>query len=115
MWAKNAICTAGWAWVLAKAGAANSSVLVACWEVMLWDPNRRVHRSVDGSFSPRKIIFQLYVTIQSPFVNVTSHPTSVRIRIPKSKAMDKSGMMCPIKVTGRPLIWMSHICVDMIW
>ncbi len=53
--------------------------------------------------------------IQSPFVNVTSHPTSVRIRIPKSKAMDRLGMMCPVKVTGRPSIWMLHMCVDMTW
>jgi hypothetical protein len=115
VWAKNAICTTGWAWASAKSGAADGSVLVACWEVMSWDPNGRVHRSVDGSFSPCKIIFPLYVMIQSPFVNVMSHPTSVRIHIPKSEAMDRSGMMCPVKVTGRPSIWMSHMCVDMTW
>jgi hypothetical protein len=115
VWAKNAICTASWAWASEKSGAADGSVLVACWEVMSWDPNGRVHRSVDGSFSPNKIIFPLYLTIQTPFVNVTSHPASVRIRILKSEAMDRSGMMCPVKVTGRPSIWMSHICVDMTW
>ena len=44
--------------------------------------------------------------------NVTVHPTSVRTRIPKSEAMESSGMMWPVNVTGRPGMSTSHMCVD---
>ncbi len=52
---------------------------------------------------------------QSPFVNVTLHPASVRTLIPKSEAIERSGMMCPVNITGSPSIFISHICVDMTW
>jgi hypothetical protein len=95
--------------------ATDGSVLISRWEVMPCDPNGRVHRSNAGSFLPCRIIFLLYLTTQSPFVNVTLHPASARTLIPKSEAIERSGMMCPINVTGSPSIFILHICVDMTW
>ncbi len=37
---------------------------------------------------------------------------SVRTRIPKSDAIERSGMMWPVKTMGRPGMYTSHICVD---
>jgi hypothetical protein len=44
---------------------------------------------------------------------VTLHPASVNTRIPNSVAIDKSGIMCPVRTKRRPLMCMSHMCVDM--
>ena len=35
--------------------------------------------------------------------------------MPKREAMDKSGIMCPVRTVGRPSMAMSHMCVDMTW
>ncbi len=101
--------------LLTITGAVDGSTQSACWVVMPWDPNGRVHNSVEGSFSPGKIILLLNRTMHSSRVNVTSHPVSVSTQIPKTDAMDKSGMMCPVNTNGRLSIRMSHICVDMTW
>ncbi len=101
---KKAICEAEWAWALVRTGAINRSTLLACWEVMLGDLNGTIHKSVAGSFSPRKIISSLYQTIHLSCVSVTSHPASVSTLIPKREAMDRSGMICPVRTKGRPLI-----------
>jgi hypothetical protein len=101
---KKVICVAEWAWALATTGAADGSMRLACWEVMPSDPNGSVHKSVAGSFSPCKIISSLYRTIHWSCVNVTSHPASVSTLIPKVEAMDRSGMICPVRTKGRPLI-----------
>ena len=69
---KNAICSASWAWASVILGAADGSLPMLNWEVMSWDPNGRIHKSVVGSFAPRKIILPLYSTIHSFLVNVTS-------------------------------------------
>jgi hypothetical protein len=86
------------------------------WEV--WcagDPNGRVHRLVVGSLVPRRMTFPSYLTTHSPFVNVTLHPASVRTRIPKRDAMDRLGMMCPVRTVCRPAIDISHMCIDITW
>jgi hypothetical protein len=44
--------------------------------------------------------------------NVTVHSTSVNIQIPNKEAIDRSGMMWPVKVMGRPGMSISHVCVD---
>jgi hypothetical protein len=75
-------------------------------------PNGRVHKSVAGSFTPRKIMAPLYRTMQLVLSNVTVHPASVRTRIPNSEAIDRSGIMCPVSTVGSPSILMSHMCVD---
>jgi hypothetical protein len=72
----------------------------------------RVHKSVDLSLFPSNIMFQLYPTMHLNLSNVTSQPASVNTRIPNSEAIKRSGMICPIRVMGRPSILMSHICVD---
>ncbi len=75
-------------------------------------PNGRVHKSVAGSFTPRKIIAPLYRTMQLFLLNVTMHPASIRSRMPNSEAIERSGMMCPVSIAGSPPILMSHMCVD---
>ena len=71
-----------------------------------------VHKSVDGSLYPRKIIFSLYITSHFALVNTTVHPASHSTRMPINDAIVNLGTMCPVKITGRPGIVMSHMCVD---
>ena len=95
-----------------------AAVSVLCgylWEVLLGNPNESVHRSVTGSLVPRRMTCPSYQTTHSPFMKVTLHPASVSTRMPKRDAMDKLGMMCPVRTVGRPSIAMSHMCVDMTW
>jgi hypothetical protein len=72
----------------------------------------RFHRSVEGSFLPCKITLPLYCTMHLCLSKVTSHPAFVRTHIPNNDAMERSKMICPISVIGRPFIFMSHICFD---
>ena len=72
----------------------------------------RVHRSVDGSFFPRKITFPLYHTLHFFLVNNTLHPASHKTLIPINNAMDSLGTTCPTSTFGSPGIIMSHVCVD---
>jgi hypothetical protein len=78
-------------------------------------PNWSVHRSVAASSSPRKMILPLYQTIHAWFVIITAHPASVNTQLPNREAMDRSGMICPVRTNGSPIMWMSHMCVDITW
>ena len=71
-----------------------------------------IHKSVDGSLLPRKITFLLYITSQLALVNTTVHPALHSTWMPINDAIVNLGTMCPVKVTGRPGIVMSHMCVD---
>ncbi len=44
--------------------------------------------------------------------NFTSQPALAKMRVLKSKALFRSGMMWPVRVTGRPSMMISHSCVD---
>ncbi len=46
---------------------------------------------------------------------MTLHLASVKTLMPKSEAIERSRMICPVRTNGRLLIIMSHICVDMTW
>jgi hypothetical protein len=71
-----------------------------------------VHRSVDGSFFPHKIMFPLYHTLHLFLVNNTLHPALHRILIPINNAIVNLGTIGPTSTFGRPGIVMSHVCVD---
>ena len=71
-----------------------------------------VHRSVDGSFVPLKIIFPLYHTLQFVLVNTTLHPALHRTLMPINNAIDNFRTTCPTNTFGSPGIVMSHVCVD---
>ncbi len=73
----------------------------------------RVHRSVLGSLYPLKITLPLYTTSHFSLSKTTLHPTLHRGQIQMSEAVLRSGMMCPVSVTGNPGIFMSHTCVDL--
>ena len=70
------------------------------------------HRSVLGSFVPRKIIFPLYLTYHAVSVNITLHPTLHKIQMPMSEATLRAGTMCPSSTCGNPGISTSHMCVE---
>jgi hypothetical protein len=110
MWVKQAMLGV---WALEKTGAANDGMVEPYWEDTFWDPNGRVHKSVTRSFLPRRIITPFYPTAHLLRLNVTSHPTLVKTRMPKREAILRSGMMWPVRVTGRPSILMLHLCVNM--
>ncbi len=42
----------------------------------------------------------------------TLHPASVSTTMPKREVMESSGMMCPVRTTGSPLMCVSHMCFD---
>jgi hypothetical protein len=71
-----------------------------------------IHKSVDGSLYPRKIIILLYITSHFALVNTTVHPASHSTRMPINDAIVNLGTMCPVKITGRPSIVLLHMCVD---
>ncbi len=71
-----------------------------------------VHKSVDGSLYPRKIIFLLYITSHFALVNTTVHLASHSTRLPINDAIVNLGTMCPVNITVRPSIVMLHMCVD---
>jgi hypothetical protein len=79
---------------------------------MPFDPNRRVLKFVKQSFLPRKIMEPLYPTTHLLLSKVTLQPALVNTGMPKSEAILRLGIMCPIRVTGRPLMMMLHSCVD---
>jgi hypothetical protein len=82
------------------------------WVVMSTDLRGRVQRFVLGSLCPLKIIFPFYCTVHLCLSKVMLHPTSVNTHVPNSEAINKSGIMCPIRTKGRPSMCMSHMCVD---
>ena len=72
-----------------------------------------VHKSVDGSLFPHKMIFPSYITLQLVLVNTTLHPALHSTPIPIEDAMDSLGTTCPTKTVGSPGMVMSHVCVDL--
>ncbi len=45
---------------------------------------------------------------------MTLHPALQSMRIPKRDAVVISGIMCPVRIVGKPGMRMSHICDDTI-
>jgi hypothetical protein len=79
-------------------------------------PNGRVHRSAVQSLLPVKIMFQSYLATQAVLLKITLHPTLVKTRMSNKDVKERSGIMCPvINGKGRPLMCMSHICVNDTW
>ncbi len=72
----------------------------------------RVHRSVDGSLYPRRMILSLKLTSHLSLSNTTLHPALHNTLMPKSEAMAKFGTMCPVSVVGRPGMLISQMCID---
>jgi hypothetical protein len=72
----------------------------------------RVHKSVVGSFYPRKIMVFLYVTSHFFLSKVTLHPALHRILMPIRDAIVIPGTICPINIVGRPGTVMSQMCVE---
>ena len=113
-WVKLAACVApSWA------SAGTVRLFFCAWptgfivfDCSLFGPIGSVHRSVDGSFFPLKIIVPLYHTSQFVFVNITSHPASHSTLMPINDAIDNLGTTCPTNTIGSPGIVMSHVCVD---
>ncbi len=58
------------------------------------------------------MILLSYHTVHADLSNRTLHPASVSTTMPKREAMASSGMMCPVRTTGSPLMCISHMCVD---
>ena len=75
------------------------------------DPSGKVHRSVALSLLPCKIILLSYQTVHLNLSNQTLDPAAVKTRMPNREANNNSGMICPVRVMGRPLMCMSHMCV----
>jgi hypothetical protein len=105
------MCEKGNSWVLARTEAAGKIVTGLQLVVMLGVPIGSAHKSVALSLPPCNIILFLYQTVHVNLSKCTSHPTSVKTRMPKSKAIESSGMMWPVNVTGRPSMCMSNIWV----
>ncbi len=60
---KKVICMERLAWALVNSGAAGDIAFLTWWEVMPFEPNGRVQRSVAGSFPLLKIVLPLYLTV----------------------------------------------------
>ncbi len=73
----------------------------------------RVHKSVAGSFEPRKITLVLYTTSHVVSLKVTVHPALHRRRIPMREAINRPGTKCLVRVTGRPGMFILHGCIDL--
>ncbi len=72
-----------------------------------------IHKSVDGSLFPCKMIFPSYIILQLVLVNTTLHPALHSTLIPIKDAMDSLGTTCPTKTVGSLGMVMSHVCVDL--
>jgi hypothetical protein len=112
---KHVLVVGRWAWAMAKTGATDGIRSLTRWVVMSTDPRGRVQRSILGSLSPLKIIFLLYPTVHLFLSNVMSQPTHVNTHIPNRDAIDKSGIMCPVRTNVRPSMFMLLMCVDMTY
>jgi hypothetical protein len=109
VWAKVAKSWEARVWTSVVVMVADGHSALTGGEITLAESNGSIHRSVAGSLAPRKITFPRYLTIHSVVVKVTSQPTSVRTRMPKRDAIDKSEMMWPVSIVRRPSIAMSHM------
>ncbi len=83
------------------------------WEVMLGCvPIGSVHKLVALSSPLSSIILLSYHTVHFNLSNLTLHPALVNTAMSNRDAIESSGMMCPVRTTGSPLMWTLHICVD---
>ncbi len=83
---KKVICVvAEWAWALELTGAAGKIATGSQWVDMLGKLIGRAHRSVLLCLFPSSIILLLYQTVHLNLLKRTSHPASVKTRIPESK------------------------------
>ena len=93
-------------------GMAMSDVDVGGWSIQLdfmgGDPIGRVHKSVVLSLPPSNMILSSYHTVHLSLLKCTLQSASVRTLMPKSDAIDKSGIMCPVRTVGRSLMCTSH-------
>jgi hypothetical protein len=71
-----------------------------------------VHRSVEGSLTPRKITFPLNITSHFILSNVTVQPALHNGLIPINDAMARCGTIWPVSIVGRPGMLISHLCVE---
>jgi hypothetical protein len=77
-------------------------------DIMGGDPIGRVHKSVVLSLPPSNMILSSYHIMHLSLLKHTLQPASVRTLMPKSNAIDKSEIMCPVRTVGRPLMCTSH-------
>jgi hypothetical protein len=78
-------------------------------------PIGSVRKLVALSLPPSSMILFLYHTVHFNLSNRTLHPALVSMTMPKWEAMESSGMMCPVRTTGSPLMCTSNMCVDVTW
>jgi hypothetical protein len=71
-----------------------------------------IHRSVAGSLCPRKIVSPLKMMSHLSSLNVTVQPALQSGRMPINDATARCRTMCPVKLVGRPGIFISHSCVE---
>jgi hypothetical protein len=74
-----------------------------------------IHKSVDGSLNPVKITFPLNITLHLLLSNTTLYPALQRGQMPMTDAINNDGTMCPVNILCRPVILLSHTCVDWIF
>ena len=72
------------------------------------DPIGRVHKSVVLSFPPSNMILLSYQTVHLCLLNHTLQPNSVNTWIPNKGAIERSGIICPVRTVGRPTMCMLH-------
>jgi hypothetical protein len=70
-----------------------------------------IHKSVDGSLYPLKIMLPSNSTSHLLLSKITRHPALQSGSIPTSNATAKAGRMCPVRTVGRPGMAMLHTCV----
>ncbi len=110
---KKAICVvAKWAWASAITGAADGIAMGLQWVDVLGVPIGRVYKSVVLSLSPSNIILLLYQMVHLNLLKQTLHPASVKTWIPNKEVIESSGIMCPVRIVGKPTMLTSHLCVD---
>jgi hypothetical protein len=81
-------------------------VLCSSWHI------GRVHRLLDGSLLPVRIILSLKLTWHLSSLKTTVQPALHNTHIPRSDAIFMLGTMCPTSVNGKPGISMLHMCID---
>jgi hypothetical protein len=72
-----------------------------------------IHKSVDASLNPLKMTFSLYTTSHSLSSNISFHPALHNGLMPIRDATANVGTMWPVRVHGRPGMFMSHSCVNL--
>ena len=71
-------------------------------DCLLSGPMGSVHKSIDGSLFPVKIMFPLYHTSHFVLVNNFLHPALHRTLMTINDAIDNFGTTCPTNIFGSP-------------